>query len=123
AIEQRLTLVSLTGLKQQRRAATRKRERLGADHPAQLQRSGTNSMKRDRHKPIRRFELSRAARTSLMIEADDQIIVQHEQPFAVAHMDHVHGRRRWLLGSSRSHRADEHYVPVSRADANAHFVS
>src|SRR5436190_23524337 len=52
SINDRLTLVSLACLKQQRRASPGKSERLKTEHSPQLTRSSTNSTKCGGHEPV-----------------------------------------------------------------------
>src|ERR1051325_770320 len=82
SIDQRPAFVSLSGLKEQRRAARRKGERLGAHHGAQLECSRTSTPDRGRHEPVCRLDLGYASRPTLAIDAGDEVVMKHQQPFA-----------------------------------------
>src|SRR5678815_1176796 len=60
-VDDRLSFVSLSGLKQEWRTARRKSKRLKTKHSAQLHCAATKFVKHHRHEPILRLEFRHAA--------------------------------------------------------------
>src|SRR2546428_6373654 len=96
SIDERLALESFPGLKEQRRAATRKCEWLKAEHPAQLHGPFPEFVKSHRHKPISRFEYGDTSWPTLCVYSDDRIVVKHQKPVARLFVHHVRRRGVWL---------------------------
>src|SRR6266496_4154934 len=96
SIDERLAPESFPSLKEQRRTATRKREWLKAEHPAQLQGPFAELVKSHRHKPISRFEFGDTSWPTLCVYSDDRIVVKHQEPVSGLFVHHVRRRGVWL---------------------------
>src|SRR6266536_4275205 len=74
-IDQWLTFIGFPGLKEQRRTSRRKRKWFKTEHAAQLNGTLAQLVIGHRHEPVFRIKFGDAARTTLSIHADDQVVM------------------------------------------------
>src|SRR6185369_16891349 len=122
SVDQNFAFVSFAGLEKQRRATRWKRERLGAEHAAQLECARTNTAHSGRHEPVCRFSLRDTSWSTLTIHTGGEVVMKHQQPLARLLVQHRHRARRRLPRRAGTHATHRYQVRLALDHANEHLI-
>jgi len=101
AVDEGLALVGFAGLEEQRIAALGHGPGLQAEHPAKREFVLRPLPCGHEHEPVRGIDLMAAARTQLVVEGKEGVVMGHDHPPRLHVVDGVHRRGIRLPGSAR----------------------